>query len=87
MEAPDFPRRPIADKFLQLAIVPAHAYRRTKFKLSSSITFGDMRGSQKKVGAPDFPKRSLTDNFLYLALVRVNTYKCAKFQFHSSISY
>jgi len=36
-------RRPLADKFLQVAIVPANAYQLTKFQLSSLISFGDMR--------------------------------------------
>jgi len=31
-------------KFLQRALVPANAYQRTKFQLSRSISFGDMRG-------------------------------------------
>jgi len=39
---------PLADKFLQVAIVPANTYQHTKFQLSSSISFGDMRGSQNK---------------------------------------
>jgi len=37
-------RRPLADKFLHVAIVPENAYQRTKFQLSRFITFGDMRG-------------------------------------------
>jgi len=40
-------KRPLADKLLQVAIVPANAYQRTKFQLSSSISFGDMRGIPK----------------------------------------
>jgi len=43
----DHLKRPVTDKFLQLAIVPAYAYRRTKFQLSSSISLGDMRGVPK----------------------------------------
>jgi len=43
----DVLRRPLADKFLLVAIVPANAYQRTKIQPSSSISFGDMRGSQK----------------------------------------
>jgi len=35
------------DTFLQVAIVPANAYQRTKFQLSSLISFGDMRGVPK----------------------------------------
>jgi len=34
------------DKFSHVAIVPANAYQLAKFQLSSSINFGDMRGSQ-----------------------------------------
>jgi len=45
--AADFLRRPLVDKFLHVAIVPANAYQRTKFQLSSSISFGDMRGVPK----------------------------------------
>ena len=37
-----------ADKFLHVAIVPANAYQRTIFQLSSSISFGDRTGSQNK---------------------------------------
>jgi len=48
-----------APKFLHVAIVPANAYQRTKFQLSSSISFGDMKGSQNKkrdfVISPDAP--------------------------------
>ena len=85
---PDLLRRILADKLLLVAIVPVNAYQRTKFQLSSSISFGDIRGVPKlKVGAPDFPRRPLADKFLYRALVRVNAYKCARFQVPSSISY
>jgi len=37
-------RRTLADKFLHVAIVPAYPYHHTKFQLSRSISFGDMRG-------------------------------------------
>jgi len=40
-------RRPLVDKFLNVAIVPANAYQCIKFQLSSSISFGDMRGVPK----------------------------------------
>jgi len=36
--AADLPRRPLADKLLHVAIVPANGYQRTKFQLSSSIS-------------------------------------------------
>jgi len=47
--AADLPRRPLADKFLQVATVPANACQRTKFQLSSSIGFGDMRGGGSQI--------------------------------------
>ena len=46
--AADLPRRPLAVKFLYVDIVPANACEHTKFHLSSSISFGDMRGFQNK---------------------------------------
>ena len=59
MGAADLPRRPLAVKFLYVAIVPANAYQHTKFQLFSSISFGDMRGSQIKkwelLISPDVP--------------------------------
>ena len=90
MGAVDLPRHPLAVIFLYVAILglPANACQHTKFQLSGSISFGDMRVVPKyKVAAPDFPRRHLADKFLYRTLVRVNAYKCAKFQVPSSISY
>jgi len=50
--AVDLPRRPLADKFLRGAIVPANAYQDTKFQLSSSNSFRDKEGVPKfNVGA------------------------------------
>ena len=50
--AADLLRRPLADKFLHVAIVPANAYQRTKLQLSSSISFRDKEGVPKfNVGA------------------------------------
>jgi len=46
MGASDFPRHPLADKFLHVAIIPANACQHAKFQLSSSISFGDMRKVQ-----------------------------------------
>jgi len=48
MGAADLLRRPLADKFLHVAIVPANDYQHTKFQLSSSTSLGDMRGFQNK---------------------------------------
>ena len=81
MGAPDFPICPLADKFLHVAIVPVNAYQLTKFQLSSSIRFGDMRESLNKkwelLISRDAPWQTI---FLYWALARVNAYKVAKFQ-------
>ena len=49
--APDFPRRPLADKFLYRAIVRVNAYKCAKFQLSSSISYEDIyRGLKLKIG-------------------------------------
>ena len=48
MGTADLPRRPLAVKFLYVAIVPANACQHIKFELSSSVSLGDMRGSQIK---------------------------------------
>jgi len=47
LAAVDLFRRILADKLLLVAIVPAYAYQRTKFQLSSSISFGNIRGVRK----------------------------------------
>jgi len=39
--AADLPRRPLSDRFLHVAIVPANAYQDTKFQLPSSNSFRD----------------------------------------------
>ena len=39
MEAPDFPRRPLADNFLYRALVRVYAYKCAKFQLPSSISY------------------------------------------------
>jgi len=45
--AADFPRFPLAVQFLYIDIVPVNACQHTKFQLSSSISFGYMRGVPK----------------------------------------
>jgi len=45
--AADLHRRPLAGKFLHVAIVPASAYQYTRFQLLSSISYGDMQGVPK----------------------------------------
>ena len=50
--APDFPRRPLADKFLYRALVRVNAYKYAKFQLPSSTSFRDKEGVLKfNVGA------------------------------------
>ena len=78
MGAPDLPRRPVVGKFLHGTIVPANAYWYTKFQLSSSISLGDMRGSQNKNWELLI---SLADKFLCRALVHINAYNMANFNF------
>jgi len=86
--AADLPRRPLQDKFLQVATVPANACQRTKFQLSCSISFRDMRGVPKyNVGAVDVPKRPLADKFLLGAILPENAYQDTKFQLPSSNSF
>ena len=47
MGAPDFPRRPLADKFLYRALVRVNAYKYVKFQLPSSNSFRDEKGVPK----------------------------------------
>jgi len=54
MEAADLPGRPLADKFLYLALVPVNAYKCAKFQLPSSISYWDMEGSQIPTSVPYF---------------------------------
>jgi len=50
--APDFPRRPLAGKFLYRALVRVNAYKCAKFQLPSSTSFRDNEGVLKiNVGA------------------------------------
>ena len=68
MAAPDFPRRPLADKFLYRALVGLHvnAYKCAKFQVPSSISYRDMEGIlEYKVGAADLPRRPLAVKLLY----------------------
>ena len=52
MGAPDFPRRPLADKFSYRALVRVNAYKCAKFQLLSSTSFRDKEGVLKfNVGA------------------------------------
>ena len=70
--AADLRRRPLADKFLDVAIVPLNTYQCTIFQPPSSIRFGDMEGAPKqKLGTADLPRRPLADKFLRRTLVLV----------------
>ena len=52
MGAPDFPRRPLSDKFSYRALVRVNAYKCAKFQLPSSTSFRDKEGVLKfNVGA------------------------------------
>jgi len=64
VEAADFARRPLADKFLHGAVVPANGYQHTKFQLPSSNSFRD------KEGVPKF-------NVGLLPPCRAETFVCA----------
>ena len=45
--SPDFPRRPLAEKYLYRELLRVNAYKCAKFQLPSSISYGDMEGVQK----------------------------------------
>ena len=88
MAAPDFPRRPLADKFLYRALVRVNAYKCAKFQVFSSISYGDMAGVPKyNVGAADLPVRPLAVNFLYVVIVPAYACQHTKFQLSSSIRF
>ena len=48
MGAADLLRRPLADQFLHVAIVPANAYQRTKFNFLAQLVSEIWGGSQNK---------------------------------------
>jgi len=70
---------------LHIAQVPANKYQHTKFQLSSSISLGDMRGSQNKKW--ELLNHTPASGQIFIPGVCINAYKCAKFQVPSSISY
>ena len=88
MGAPDFPRRPLADKFLYRALARVNAYKCAKFQLPSSISYGDMEGGPRiNSGRCYSPIHSLAVKFLYVAIVPANACQRTKFQLASSISF
>ena len=82
--AADFRIRLLADKFLYRELVRVNAYKCAKFQVPSSISYGDMEGSQNKKWAlllsPDTP---IAVKFLYVAIVPVNACQRTKFQLSS----
>ena len=67
MAAPDFSKRPLADKFLYRGLVRVNAYKCAKFQVPS---YRDMEGIPKyKVGAADLPIRPLAVKLLHVAIV------------------
>ena len=85
MAAADFPRRPLADKFLYQGLVRVNAYRCAKFQVPSSISYRDMEGIQEyKVGAADLPRRPLAVKLLYVAIVPGNACQRTEFQLSGS---
>ena len=75
-------------KLLHRALVLVNAYNCAKFQLPSSISYGDMEGSQnKKIGAVDLPRCPLADKLLHVAIVPANGYQLTKCQLSSSISF
>ena len=89
MAAPDFPRRPLSDKFLYRGLVRVNAYKFAKFQVPSSISYRDMEGiPEYKVGAADLPRRPLAVKLLYShSTVPANACQHTKFQLSSSISF
>ena len=85
MATPDFPRRPLADKFLYRALARVNAYKCAKFQVPSSISYRDMEGiPEYKVGAADLPRYPLAVKFLYVAIVPANACQHTKFQLSGS---
>ena len=79
MAAPDFPRRPLADKFLYRALVRINAYKFAKFQIPSSISYRDMEGiPEYKVGAADLPRRPLAVKLLYQSINQSERIKVTK---------
>ena len=72
----------------RVLLVVVNAYNCAKFQLPSSISYGDMEGSQnKKIGAVDLPRCPLADKLLHVAIVPANGYQRTKFQLSSSINF
>jgi len=70
--AADLPKRPLADKFLHGAIVPANAYQRTKFQLPSSNSLRDKEGVPKfNVGATTPPPPAVHRTLKLLRVLQV----------------
>ena len=79
MAAPDFPRRPLADKFLYRGLVRVNAYKCAKFQVPSSISYRDMEGiPEYKVGAADLPRRLRHADLICLPLGGILSLICSR---------
>ena len=90
MAAPDFPRRPLADKFLYRALVRLNAYKCAKFQLPGSISFRDKEDVPKfNVEATSPPAVPRTLKLLCVLKVLGKVKQLAKFQhrIYASCSY
>jgi len=87
--APDFPKRPLTNKFLYIALVHVNTYIYVpNFNFLAPLVTEIWRGSQnKKLGAADLLRRILADKLLHVAIVHAYAYQRTKFQLCSSISF
>jgi len=76
----------VKSKFLHIALVLVNAYKCAKFQIPSSISYGDIEGSNK-IGAADLPRRALEGKLLDEAIIPANGYQRTKFQLSRSISF
>ena len=88
MGPPDFPRRPLADKFSYRALVRVNAYKCAKFQLPSSTSFRDKEGVLKfNVGATTPCRTPYAETFVYAQGLKVlgKVKQRAKFQHCTSM--
>ena len=79
MGAPDFPRRPLADKFVYRALVHVNAYKCAIFQLHSCTSF------RYKEGVLKFNVEAITLKLLYVLKVLNKIKQRAKFQHRISM--
>ena len=85
MGAPDFPRRPLADKFLYRALERVNAYKCAKFQLPSSISFRDKEDVPKLNVGLLAPCRTLYVKLLRVLKILGKVKQPAKFQHRISM--